>query len=197
MAPPHTTAFCPSTLFLLGMRASGKSTLARALAEKLGYACTDTDDLVREGAGGREVADIVRAEGWEGFRGRESEALRAAAAPYTVVATGGGVVLSLSNRCFLRQSGVCIYLEASASLLCERLRRDPALEQRPSLSASRDADLLDTHPADEVESVLREREPLYREAAHYIVPADQSTADLVEMVSSLEDFPPCGGEGHL
>lgn len=196
MTPPRSDpAFCPSTLFLLGMRASGKSTLGRALAERLSYACVDTDDRVREGFGGREVADIVRLEGWNGFRAREALALRAAAAPYTVVATGGGVVLSPSNRLFLRQSGLCVYLEASAALLGERLRRNPVLGQRPSLSSPHGAE--GAHPADDVEEVLREREPLYRETAHYTVPADQSVADLVDMVSSLADFPVRSGERHL
>lgn len=197
MAPHTGLMFCPSTLFLLGMRASGKSTLARALAERLGYACMDTDDRVREGAGGREVADIVRIEGWEGFRAREALALRAAAAPYTVVATGGGVVLSPSNRLFLRQSGLCVYLEAPAVLLCERLRRDPAPGQRPSLADPHGGGMSGAHPGDDVENVLREREPLYREAAHYTVPADQSVADLVNMVSRLENFPVRSGERYL
>ncbi|MCH5276331.1 MAG: shikimate kinase AroL [Desulfovibrionaceae bacterium] len=198
MAPPHTNRmFCPSTLFLLGMRASGKSTLARALAERLGYAWMDTDDRVREGAGGLEVADIVRIEGWNGFRAREALALRAAAAPYTVVATGGGVVLSPSNRLFLRQSGLCVYLEASPSLLCERLRREPAPGQRPPLSDPHGAGVSHAHPADDVENVLRERDALYRKTAHYTVPADQRVEDLADMVSCLADFPVRGGERQL
>lgn len=197
MAPPRTgSVFCPSTLFLLGMRASGKSTLGRALAERLGYECMDTDTRVREGAGGLEVADIVRIEGWDGFRARETLALRAAAAPYTVVATGGGVILSAANRLFLRQTGVCVYLEASASVLCERLRRDPALGQRPSLSVPH-GDRPGTHPADDVEDVLREREPLYKSTAHYTIPADQSIESLVNMVLSLINFPIHSGEKNL
>ena len=52
MAPPRTDpVFCSSTLFLIGMRACGKTTLGHALAARLGYAFTDTDELVRQGAG--------------------------------------------------------------------------------------------------------------------------------------------------
>ncbi len=198
MTPPRTEpAFCPSTLFLLGMRACGKTSLGRALAERLGYAFTDTDELVRWKSGGLEVADIVRVEGWEGFRGREALALRAAAAPFTVVATGGGVVLNPSNRRFLRRSGVCVYLAAPVSVLRARLLLDPALAQRPPLSAPGGTGMASRHPADDVEAVMRERDSLYREVAHYMVPAERSVADLVDLVSSLAEFPPCGGERSL
>ena len=198
MAPPCTEpSFCPSTLFLLGMRACGKTSLGRALAERVGYAFIDTDELVRRESGGLEVADIVRVEGWDGFRGREALALRAAAAPFTVVATGGGVVLSLSNRRFLRRSGVCVYMAAPVSVLRDRLRLDPAPAQRPPLSAPGGAGTASLHPADDVETVMREREPLYREVAHHMVPAERSVADLVDLVSSLAEFPARSGERSL
>lgn len=196
MTPPRVElCFCPSTVFLVGMRACGKTTLGRALAERLGYAFADTDELVRQSAG-REVADIVAVEGWTGFRSRESLALRAAAAPFTVVGTGGGVVLSPANRDFLQQAGVCVYLAAPDDVLRERLLRDPALDQRPPLLAPRAEDPL-RHPADEVEAVLRERGPLYREVARHVVPAERSAAELVELVTRLAALPVRSGERSL
>lgn len=198
MTPHHSEpAFCLSTVFLVGMRACGKTTLGRMLAEHLGYAFADTDELVRQRSGGRQLADIVAVEGWKGFRRREALVLAAAAAPFTVVATGGGVVLSPANRRFLRRSGVCVYLSAPVDLLCGRLRRDPALAQRPPLSGIKEGSAPVIHPADEVEAVLREREPLYREVAQHVVPAGLSVAELIECVSSLAAFPARSEERNL
>ena len=103
--------FGDAPLFLVGPRACGKTTLARELAARLGWSSTDTDQWLLERTGA-SVADLVSAEGWEGFRRREAEALRAVARTRTVVATGGGMVLLPENRAFMRKSGPVLYLEA-------------------------------------------------------------------------------------
>lgn len=183
----------PTTVFLVGMRASGKTTLGRALADRLGYAFTDTDELVVR-TSGRDVASLVAVEGWEGFRNRESLALRAAAAPFTVVATGGGVVLGEANRLFLRHSGLCVYLAAGPAVLAERLRRNPCLGQRPALTgAGAGTSSAAWNPAQEVEAVLNQRESLYREAAHHVVRADRPAPDVLAALTSLAALP-LGGE---
>ena len=79
----------------------------------------------------------------------------------------------------------------------DRLRLDPAPAQRPPLSAPGGAGTASLHPADDVETVMREREPLYREVAHHMVPAERSVADLVDLVSSLAEFPARSGERSL
>ncbi len=163
--------FGDAPLFLVGPRACGKTTLARELAARLGWSSTDTDQWLLERTGS-SVADLVSAEGWEGFRRREAEALRAVARTRTVVATGGGMVLLPENRAFMRKSGPVLYLEAPAAVLCERLRAAPETEQRPSLTGR---GLLE-----EVDAILRERAPLYRQTAHHIVRADQPLSSLVE-----------------
>ena len=84
-------------IFMVGARASGKTTLGRLLAARLGYRFFDTDQYLLETLG-VSVAEIVAQEGWEGFRSREAAALRAVAGPSTVVATGGGMVLLEANR---------------------------------------------------------------------------------------------------
>lgn len=83
-------------LFIVGARAAGKTTVGKVLAEALGYKFVDTDVYLLETTG-ETVADMVAREGWEGFRQRESEALRKVTIPRTVVATGGGMVLSETN----------------------------------------------------------------------------------------------------
>ena len=82
-------------IFLVGPRACGKTTIGRLLAQRLALPFIDTDHYLLEQAG-RTVAEIVEAEGWPGFRKRESDALRAVTAirrQGAVIASGGGMVL--------------------------------------------------------------------------------------------------------
>lgn len=162
-------------VFIVGARAAGKTTLGKALAEALGYQFVDTDLYLLETT--REtVADIVAREGWEGFRQRESEALRAVASARTVIATGGGMVLSKANRDFMREKGFVLYLSAPASVLAARLLVDPNGEQRPTLTG---------RPIEvEMADVLTEREPLYQDAAHHLV--DATAAQDVVLKQALQ-----------
>lgn len=172
-------------LFLIGMRASGKTTVGRTLAERLGYAFVDLDLLLRQQLG-KEVAEIVAQEGWEGFREHEARILRQACAPRTVIATGGGAVLRADNREFLLQAGHCIYLKASPETLIERLLRDPNLAQRPRLGGRPDADQPDAyHPGEEIRETLRQRAALYHQAAHTVIDAEQDITELVDELAAL------------
>lgn len=163
-------------VFLVGARAAGKTTIGKALAEALGYQFIDTDLYLLETT--REtVADIVAREGWEGFRQRESEALWAVAGDRTVVATGGGMVLSEANRAFMREKGVVLYLSAPASVLAARLLADPNGAQRPTLTG---------RPIEvEMADVLTEREPLYQDAAHHLVDATVAQDVVLEQTLQL------------
>ena len=97
-------------IFLIGPRGCGKTTIGHALARARHYQFTDTDHALQEREQ-RTVATIVEQEGWARFRELESEALKAAARPETVVATGGGIILAEANRQFMRENGVVIYLQ--------------------------------------------------------------------------------------
>lgn len=157
------------TIFLVGARASGKTTVGEALAAALGWAFVDTDHLLQKQEQ-CSVAHMVDQHGWDYFRRKEGEYLRMAAKPRTVVATGGGMVLAEDNRRFMREAGTVFYLSAPASLLAARLSAQPGHAQRPSLTGQ---------PLDqEVEDVLRQRDPLYRAAAHHALDAALSPADI-------------------
>ncbi len=161
-------------IFLLGMRASGKTTLGRALAVALGCDWVDTDALVVEAAG-RSIEAIVAAEGWDGFRRLESGALASAAGlPGKVVSTGGGIVLSEANRDLMGKTGVSFYLAADAGLLVGRMMRDPNAAQRPPLTP------LDVH--EEVVAVMTEREPLYMSSMDHLLQANRAVEELVDDV---------------
>jgi shikimate kinase len=157
------------TIFIVGARASGKTTIGQELARALGCDFVDTDQHMLETTC-LTVAQVVEKEGWEGFRRRESEALRAVTRPGLVVATGGGMVLSEANRQFMRDNGTVFYLSAPAAVLAARLEANPEEAQRPTLTG---------RPiVEEVSEVLAARESLYRDAAHQVLDAT-AAPDLV------------------
>ncbi|KYP97362.1 shikimate kinase [Sodalis-like endosymbiont of Proechinophthirus fluctus] len=157
-------------LFMVGARGCGKTTVGQTLARVLGCAFTDTDEMLWR-SNGKTVADIVAEEGWMGFRARESEILASVTQGQTVVATGGGIILSAANRRFIRARGTVVYLNVSAQELARRLQAYPEEAQRPSLTGK--------PMIEEIAEVLATREKLYQEAAHHIVDASQAPDDVV------------------
>ena len=84
-------------LFLIGPRGCGKTTVGMALADSLNRRFVDTDQWLQSQLN-MTVAEIVEREEWAGFRARETAALEAVTAPSTVIATGGGIILTEFNR---------------------------------------------------------------------------------------------------
>ena len=166
-------------LYLVGARASGKTTIGKTLANKLGLPFADTDQHLLESAG-RTVDQIVEAEGWPGFRQRESAALREVTDAHKggcVVSTGGGMVLAEANRTLMRQRGMVVFLDAPVEVLAERLGRNPLNSQRPSLTGK--------GLVDEIGDVLNERRPLYEAAAHHIVDASRPLSSICRHIADL------------
>ncbi|EEP94334.1 Shikimate kinase 2 [Yersinia aldovae ATCC 35236] len=161
------------TIFMVGARGAGKTTIGKALAQALGYRFIDTDSFMQQSLQ-MTVADVVAREGWDGFRLRESMALQTVTAPKTVVATGGGAVLARENRTFMRNHGLVLYLRASANVLVERLTEEPEDAQRPSLTGK--------PIVDEIRDVLASREALYQEAAHHVLDATLPPKHVIELI---------------
>lgn len=173
-----------SILFLVGARASGKTTLGKRLSQCLDLPFADTDHYLLR-ADGRTVADIVAAEGWPGFRAKERAALLHVTRTFSgggVVSTGGGIVLDAANRNLMRERGTVFYLSAPIELLAERLRRNPLTAQRPSLTGS--------GLIEELRLVLEERQPFYRSAAHHILDARRPLEELCREIKGLLAAPP-------
>src|SRR4051812_32333065 len=104
-------------LFLVGPRGGGKSTVARLLAERLGWAWADADVLLERRAG-MTIREVFEREGEAGFRDREAAVLRELCGLRDhVIATGGGVVLREENRDAMRRAGDVIYLTADPETL--------------------------------------------------------------------------------
>jgi shikimate kinase len=154
---------------LIGYRGAGKSTVARLLAERLGWEWVDTDEAI-EASRGKTIREIFALEGEHGFRTAESKLLaEICQSKHRVVATGGGLVLADVNRKLMRTAGRVVWLQADAATLWKRLQSDATtIERRPPLAGG---------GLTEVEQVLLAREPLYRECAHWSV----STANRTPM----------------
>jgi shikimate kinase len=149
-------AFPP--VFLIGYRGTGKSTVARHLADRLGYDAVDADEEIERRAG-KSIAAIFAEDGEAAFRDLESQLVdELARRRRTVIALGGGAVLRDTNRNAIRGAGPVIWLTAPVDAIVERLAADPA-------TAGRRPNLTKTGGRQEVEAVLAERTPIYRQCA--------------------------------
>ena len=173
-------------LALIGPRGTGKSTVGRLLAERLGRPFVDADHALEERLG-VSIAELFRTHGEPYFRDEESATLRLLAAQPTplVLATGGGVVLREANRELLRRFGTVVWLTADPAVLAERLAADPA-NDRPALTS--------LGALAEIRQILAVREPLYRLAAHHIVATDGKSAESVAdvILATIAGRPPGG-----
>lgn len=139
---------------MVGMMAVGKTTVGKMLAEHLGYAFYDTDEVIRERSGA-DIPWIFDVEGERGFRDREQLVIEELTKiPSIVLATGGGAVVRTENRRALASRGRVIYLFANLEVLIARASMN---NQRPML-ANHDV-------GTRLSELLQERGPLYSQIA--------------------------------
>lgn len=161
---------------LIGYRACGKSTIGKLLAVKLRYSFQDTDLLVEESLG-LPIKEIVASGGWDYFRAQERGIVQQLAQKEeSVIATGGGVVLSPENIDLLKKKGIVIWLDAPLQDIIERLNDDAQTDaRRPQFTTG--------SLANETNAVLKQRTPLYQKAADFTVKTeDKSAAQVVEEI---------------
>ena len=115
-------------IYLVGFMAAGKTTVARALAARLGWRAEDVDDLI-EARERRPIADIFSKQGEPYFRGVEREILKLLLPMrHVVVATGGGTFMDPENRAAMNTDGLSVWLDVPFEALLARL---PADGRRP------------------------------------------------------------------
>ena len=150
-----------SNIFLIGPMGSGKSTVGRALANKIGYTFYDSDREI-ESRCGVDIPTIFEYEGEEGFREREERIIdELTALPDIVLATGGGSILRENNRQLLRSRGYVILLSVDTD---EQIRRIGNDTRRPLMQTE------DPHAT--LRALMEKRAPLYKELAHVDISTD-------------------------
>jgi len=156
---------------LVGLRASGKSTLGALVARRLKREFVDLDIEVARLYALDHALDVHSAPpaglilcrvGEMEFRTLESRAFLAALERRDpcVIATGGGIVEYAAHRCWLRKRAWTVWLQIPVEELALRLRSDPT--PRPAL--------LGDDPIAEIEVLSVRRAPLYAESAHFVLP---------------------------
>jgi len=162
---------------LVGLSGSGKTTVARLLARRLGWRFVDTDQVIQRDAG-MTVQEIFRVQGEPSFRTLESETIAdICRRSRQVIATGGGSFVADANRSHLLNGNLVVYLESKPETLAGRLSRNMSREPRPLLE---DGDLVER-----LAELGRQRDQQYR-SAHHVVETDQRTPrEVVDVIAEL------------
>ncbi len=138
---------------LTGFMGTGKTTVGRILASRLGFGFVDTDELVEERHG--TIAAIFTEQGEAAFRAMERDiALELGARSSLVIATGGRLMLDEDNAAALGEEGRVFCLVADTEEILERVRADESRLDRPLLAAA--------DPRARIETLLAERAAGYR-----------------------------------
>jgi shikimate kinase len=161
-----------SRIALIGMPGCGKSTVGRHVSRHLGLALVDSDHEIEHRIG-CSIRDYFANCGEGAFRDRETEVLdEITRGGPAVIATGGGSVLREPNRRLLRERCAVVYLRSTPEELARRLRHDV---KRPLLQGG--------DPLRRLRDLHRDRDPLYRQTAHYVIETGRPTVpSLVNML---------------
>lgn len=169
---PHNNF--PNRIFLIGYMGSGKTTLGKRLAARLGYEFIDLDHIFEEKYG-MTIAQYFSLHGEDNFRLKESELLKETNyPPKTVISTGGGLPCFFDNMEWMNAHGQTVYIKLNAKVLAGRLENGK--EERPLLREKHGEELIAF-----IDEKLAEREPFYSQA-HLSVCDMNLSAEKLEML---------------
>ncbi|MBN1591504.1 MAG: shikimate kinase [Pirellulales bacterium] len=172
------------TITLIGYRATGKTTLARLLAERLGWDWVDADVEIERRAG-KSIARIFAEDGEATFRELEVAAIaNLCRRERLVVAAGGGAPLREENRRAMRAAGTVVWLRASAQTVHARMLDD-------ATTAGRRPNLTKRGGLAEIVELLALREPIYQEVADVTIDTEGKTPEALtaEILGRLQPTP--------
>ncbi len=163
----------PAHVAFVGLPGSGKSTVGRHLARRLGRPFIDSDQVIEQRIG-QSIREFFEREGEEPFRDLEQAVIdELTAGEPSVLSTGGGAVLRAANRDHLRQRSHAIYLHSLPDDVFRRLRHD---RNRPLLQVA--------DPLARLRELYALRDPLYRECARLVVETGRpSVPALVHLIA--------------
>ena len=158
-------------LYLVGFMGTGKSTVGRAVAQRLGFALLDSDHEI-ERQRGKTIPEIFAGEGEPAFRMMEREFIeRGHPAERTVIACGGGLVVQPGMLALLKAKGVVVCLHASLETILARTARH---QHRPLLVAE--------NPEERIRTLYAAREPVYKQSGTVILTDARPLNDIVAHV---------------
>lgn len=154
---------------LIGMPGCGKTTIGRLLARRLNMPFMDSDQVIEQRLG-CSIKSYFERQGEGAFRNIEELVLTDLIVDGRtgVLATGGGVVLRECNRKRMKTQSLVIYLRASPEEIFKRIQKDT---KRPLLQVN--------NPLERLRELFVERDPLYRDVAHFVIDSGRGTTQSV------------------
>jgi len=164
-----------NNIVFIGFMGSGKTSVGRRVAQRLGFQFVDTDAVIVDRTG-LPIVEIFSRHGEEWFREQETGVLRSLAVlNRAVVSTGGGIVLRAENRELLRDLGLVVWLTASEEKLFQRVSRN---KKRPLLQTA--------DPRATLHALLEKRSALYAEAAEFTLDSSSLTHEAAALAVIAE-----------
>ncbi len=156
-------------LYLVGFMGTGKTTIGRAVAVRMGFKLLDSDHEIERNAG-RTIAEIFAQAGEAAFRALETEFIeRGHPDRGCVVACGGGLVVQPGMLELLDRKGVVVCLHATLETI---LKRTQGSRSRPLLNVDED-------PLERIRTLYATREPIYKRAGSVILTDARPAGDII------------------
>lgn len=160
-------------IFLIGYMGSGKTTIGKLVAERLGYSFIDMDHHI-EAQQHQTISQIFSEKGEESFRQLERRCLEEVAQfEKVIIATGGGAPCFFDNAAYMNKHGLCIYLKLDVEELAQRLELI-GFSKRPLLAGKNSAELRSF-----IAEGLSKRAPFYEKARFSLSGSIQDTVEAV------------------
>jgi shikimate kinase len=164
------------SIVLVGMPGSGKSSIGRRLAQRLGLDFSDADAEI-EAAANMTIPEIFQSRGEAEFRkGEQKVIIRLLDTGSQVIATGGGAFMNADTRARIKEKGVSIWLKADVETLLKRVKRK---SNRPLLQ--------NPDPEGTLRNLLAAREATYAEADLTITSCEVPHEDVVDAIVNMLD----------
>jgi shikimate kinase len=161
------------------MPGSGKSSLGKKLAHRLGWNFTDLDEKITE-LGGRSPAQWLEQSGENAFRKEEARVLRLLNLEYDqIIACGGGTPCFEQNLEWMQENGMCIFIDMPLTSLAQRLSQSRGIDRRPLLQGNSDLEL-------RLAELWQSREPYFRQISWWINGLNIDVGKLVQEIAARD-----------
>ncbi len=158
-------------LYIVGFMGTGKSAVGRAIAQRLDYEYIDSDNAI-EKSEGRSIREIFESDGESVFRDLEKRFVEEGHPSLgCVVSSGGGLISQPGMLAAIQSKGPVFCLLASAETIFERVRGN---KKRPLLNVE--------DPMARIRELLKEREPIYKNAGTEVLTDGRSISDIASHI---------------